>query len=115
MNNAIDAATELKLDGRTYHLLFDFEAVAQAEDATDQPLLTGLGQREVNHPRINLVRGMLYAGLLRHHPDISFAAARRMVTADAVPEIWGTILIAWAKARAKSEDGESADPLASRN
>lgn len=106
MNQALQSFTELTLGEDTYRLAFDFEAIAEAEDLTDRPLLTGLTKRNVNHPTISFVRAMFYAALRRNHPTISLGEASAKVTKATFADIWGKVLEAWVAAM---EDAGEAD------
>ncbi len=84
---------------------FDFEAIAEAEEATGRPLLMGLTRRQIDQPQISFVRGMLFAALLRHEPKITYQEAAAFVTRQTMLKIWAKLLEAWvASAREGGED-----------
>ena len=60
--------TELKLGKKTYKLIYDFDAIARAEELTGLGLLAGIDWRNIG---VRKVRGMLYASMLFAHPEIA--------------------------------------------
>ena len=60
MQNPTSPAVTLQIAGSSFDLVFDFEAIADAEEITGRPLLTGLRRRDIESPSINLVRAMLF-------------------------------------------------------
>jgi hypothetical protein len=113
--NPVALATPLNLNGATYALLFDFEAVARAEEIVDRPLLTGLRQRDLNTPTITLVRAMFFACLQANHPTVDYATVKSLVTRKNLSEIWTAVLSAWTAGLAEPDEEEEpevvADPL----
>jgi hypothetical protein len=95
MPNPIKKPVAIKLHGVDYTLMFDFDAVAAAEDISGRPLLTGLSPKDVTSPTISLVRAMLFASLLPTQPDTTFSEAKALVTRDNLVEIWIKVLEAW--------------------
>jgi hypothetical protein len=111
-HNPVQPKNHLKLNGVTYELLFDFEAVATAEDIADRPLLTGLRARDYQSPTISLVRIMLFACLQTKHPEVSLDIAKALVNQKNFREVWTAVLNAWAAGLAEPdpEEVESTDP-----
>jgi hypothetical protein len=107
-HNPTHPAVKLKLDGVAYHLRFDFEAIATAEEITDRPLITGLRQKDVTSPKISLVQAMLFACLIPDQPEATFAEAKALVTRDTLVSIWTKILEAWTQAKIEP-DAEAAE------
>jgi hypothetical protein len=93
----------------TFELLYDFEAIARAEEITGRSLLMGFTQKDIRKPTIPLVRAMLFAGLLPKEPEITLAEASAFVTRKSIYEIWAKVLDAWVIAMAPPED-TPADP-----
>ncbi len=118
MNNPIQPAVEIELGGESHLLRFDLEAIAKAEDLTDRPLLTGLRNRDIAMPSINLVRAMLYACLLpdyvfdEDHPPLTYDMVKQWVTRKTIPDIWGKVLETWQEGMAEPE---KADPTKDQN
>jgi hypothetical protein len=93
--NPTEETVRLELAGESYKLFFALEAIATAEDASGIPLITGLKERDVNSPRISLVRAMLWGCLLPHQPKITRQEAAAMVTQFNWSKIWDRVLEAW--------------------
>ena len=115
MHNPTQKTTSINLAGREYKLVFDFDAIAEAEDLLDRPILSGLTKREFDHPRINLVRGFFFAAALKHQPDLTYEQAKALVTPQAMPSIWAECLGAWAASMAKPEEHDEANPQQGRS
>jgi len=121
MKNPIQPTTPLTIPDPTkggevtFELMFDFEAIARAEDVTGRALLTGLTRREVDHPTISFVRIMLFAALLPKEPLITFAEASAFVTRKTIKPIWDKVLEAWVAAMQDAEDEKPADPPKSQS
>ncbi|HEV2324562.1 MAG TPA: hypothetical protein VGS10_11485 [Terracidiphilus sp.] len=84
--------TYLTVDGTTYSLAFDFEAVAQAEELTGRSILTGLTSQTVSAPSINFVRAMLFACLLKHQAKMTYDEAKALVKRDNLSTIWQAVV-----------------------
>lgn len=111
MANPLMPVVELTIGEQSYKLRFDFEAIAQAEDAAGIALLTGLSPKDVKTPRVNIVRGMLYASMLCEQPDVQYVQVKLMVTRENIAAIWGKVLEAWVN-MLSDEKGEAKDPNA---
>jgi hypothetical protein len=98
MSNPTAPYTKITLKGTEYHLLFDFQAVADAEELTGRSLITGLHLKDFESPSIKLVQAMLYACMKHNHPTISFELAKTFVTMKTIGKIWGAVTDAWAMA-----------------
>lgn len=82
--------------GRTYRLVMDLNAYAEAEEATDMDLDTLLKAVSpqidpktglvVKQPRIKHLGALLFGGLQAHHPDISRAEANRLLGEEGAGE-----------------------------
>ena len=71
------------------------QPVAIAEDMTDRALLTGITHESVYTPKINFVRAMLYACLLKHQPKMTYAEAKVLVTRENLATIWRAVVDAY--------------------
>jgi len=107
MSDPTQPVTKLTIGKEEYALQFDFEAIAEAEDALDRPLITGLSQRDVNRPKISTVRSMFYAALRRSRPDLTFEQASALVTVQTLRTIWQAVVIAYGHFCADPEDSEN--------
>jgi hypothetical protein len=108
MSNPTAPTTPLALKGTEYKLLFDFQAVADAEEITGRSLITGLRQKDFEAPGIKLVQALLYACLKVHHPLMTYELAKTLVTLKTIGKIWSAVTDAWAAAM--NEPDEDAAP-----
>jgi hypothetical protein len=109
MKKAIDPIVELTIAGNTYRLAFDFEAISEAEDLTERPILTGLTRREVEKPSISFVRAMLYAAMRLHQPELALADVKALVNQRNIGEVWGKALEAFFVFRHAAEDEDESE------
>jgi hypothetical protein len=100
----------LKLNGETYSLVWDFEAIALAEDISDRPLLTGIKVRDITSPTISLVRAMLYACIHTNHTDVTWDHVKAMVTRKTFSDIWVAVLTAWNAGIGETEESGDENP-----
>lgn len=107
--NPTEQTKDLTIDGVIYTLFFSFDAVAQAEEATELPLILGLRHRDINAPRVSLVRAMLWACLLPHRPTMTLAEASALVNLRNLHEVWAVVLNAWV-AGMKEQREAAGDP-----
>ena len=110
MQNPTVPKIKLTLGSITYPLHFDFEAIAEAEEIVGRPLLTGLRQRDIQSPTINLVRSMLFACLRHDSPNLSFTEVKSFVTRKNLAEVWGKVLEAWTQGMAEPDEDAEANP-----
>jgi hypothetical protein len=111
MANPFNKTVILSLDGVYWTLLFDFEAIANAEEVTGRALFSGISGKDVTSPTINLVRAMLYAAVQAYQPATTFAEAKALVTRKNFVDIWTKLLEAWTKSWDEDvEDEVAADP-----
>lgn len=94
----------ITVKGVEYHLVFDFNAIAQVEDLTGKSLLTVFSEGSLNASKI---RALLYAALLSEHPDMTLEAAGKLVTLKNMNDIIEKIMAAWQASQAEAEDQES--------
>jgi hypothetical protein len=103
----------IALDGFKYELVFDFEAVATAEDLLGIPLLTGLTQKQATAPTISLVRAMLHACVLVKQPLMTYEETKALVNRHNITDIWVKVLECWVASMREpdpEEDAVAADP-----
>jgi hypothetical protein len=98
--------------GATFELdlVFELESIADAEDATGMPLITGLRQKDVDSPRISLVRVLLWASARPLQPGFALQDAKRVVTQFNWSEVWAAVLAAWVEGMKKPSAEEADDP-----
>ena|ERR1039457_7159664 len=111
---SIQSPVKLSIAGKDYSLLFDFEAIKEAEDISGLAILSGITRKNVNAPRISLIQAMLYAGLQRHDSELTFEKASELVTLHNWSEIWNKVILAWVACMgpSKPEDGKANPPIA---
>lgn len=116
--NPVSPTTPLTVNGVHYALLFDFEAVAKAEELLDRPLLTGLRQKDITTPTITLVRAMLFACIQTYHPTMTYDTAKSLVNRKNWAAVWTSVLTAWTAGLAESDpeqDAVDVDPTTSQS
>jgi hypothetical protein len=77
----------LEIDGKTYRLTYDFNAIAQAEAASGCNLLQGVAGFLLNTANAAQYRGLLYAALLKAQPRMTIDQAGNLVRIDTMPDI----------------------------
>lgn len=103
-------------EGRSYNLVVDFNAFAEAEDAADMDLddlLKALSPqvdargKVTKKPRLKHLGAMMFGALREHHPDISHADAIRLLNADDAGAAIGKALTAALPKPAESTEGKA--------
>lgn len=107
-HSPVAPSTKLIVEDKEYELLFDFEAIARAEDLTGKALLSGinLNQREYRTPSISLIRNMLFASISALHPEITLSEAKAIVTKHNYMYVWSTVMDAWVKGLSEPDPEE---------
>jgi hypothetical protein len=80
MANIARGESELTVDGEVYHLVIDYNAFANAEDAADMQIDDLLNALRTQ-PRIKHLRAILYGALQDRHPGTTIADAGRLMSA----------------------------------
>jgi hypothetical protein len=111
MHNALQPHVKLTIGGVEYRLVFDLDAVAEAEDILDRALITGLTQQDVFRPKVSLVRAMLFAVLRREQPKLTYDEVKQIVTRANLTEVWTKVFEAWCQSNPEPEqDNSDEDP-----
>jgi hypothetical protein len=93
----------LRLGGVDRHLVFDFNAIVQAEKASGLNLLKAMfSDMTAEH-----LRGLLWAAMLRETPTITIDEVGSMITFLNMGEIHAAIVAAW---MASVRDADKDDP-----
>jgi hypothetical protein len=93
---------EVVVDGKTYHLVYDFNAVVAAEKATGVNLLASvLGEISAAS-----LRGLLWAALLKEHPKVTLEQAGAMIRPSHIPMLRNAIVTAWFGSTSDKEESE---------
>lgn len=84
--------TTLELGGKTFQLLYDFDAVTKAEEMTGMELLFGVDWSRINAKRM---RAMLCALLLTAHPETKPEDLTQYIVHKNLFKIQTAIVNAW--------------------
>jgi len=85
----------LKIDGETYRLAYDFNAIADAEKLADANLLHGIAGLLGKGANAAQIRGLLYAALRKAHPKLTLPQVGSLIRIDTIPDIYGAIEAAY--------------------
>lgn len=103
--------TEVTIAGRLYKCAFDYESLAKAE-----MLLISRGHYDANllyrlpHLTFDNVRVIFACSLLAYQPEIDFAEAKALVTAQNLFEIANKMMDAWKANMPEKEKEKGARP-----
>ena len=117
MSNPLLPSNKITIDGLTYTLRFDFEAVSEAEEIIDKSLVTGLTREDVFKPKVSLVRAMFFAAAHFDQPKLTYDDAKKLVRRENLTEVWNGVLEAWTAQNPEPEESESpsADPTTAQD
>jgi len=111
MHNPVKPTVKLTLVGTEYRLVFDFESIAEAEDITNVPLLSGLYTSDAVKPKINFLRAFFFACAHSEQPNLTFEQAKALVTQQTFGLVWMKVLEAWKLSQPEAEEAANdADP-----
>lgn len=97
-------AVTLKIDGVEYHPVFDFNAIALVEQQTGINLLKSIVQ---DISAVHL-RALLWASLLREHPEMTIEQTGELITMYNLAEVHSAMIAAWfGSVASDSKDDES--------
>lgn len=71
-----------EVDGQTYKLRLDFNAMAEFEDATGKEAFAVFAAFENGKASVKDMRAILWAGLREHHPDVDMKGAGAILSHD---------------------------------
>lgn len=106
---------KLTLGGVEYTLTYDFDAIAEAEEILDRPLITGLRGRDITTPKVSLVRAMFFATAHATHPELTLEQAKALITRANLVEVWTRVLQAWTEAQPDAEEGDAENPTSDQS
>lgn len=93
---AVQPSAKLEIDGQSYHLVYDYNAIAEAEVVTGYGcnLLHGL----VMPSTISALqlRGLLFAALRARHEEMTIGDAGKLLRVDTIERVLKAIGEAWA-------------------
>jgi hypothetical protein len=104
MTHPIKPTVLVTLGGKQYELLYSFDAIAEAEEVVDRPLITGLRGRDITTPTVNLVRAMFYGCAKTATPELTWEQAKALITQRNIADVWVNVLRAWNAAQPDPED-----------
>ena len=79
MANALRGEASFEADGRTYRLLYIWNAAAEFEEVAGRPLSDALLDVAREKLSAKSLRAMLWAGLREHHGDVTLQEAGRLI------------------------------------
>lgn len=82
MTNRFKGEVSATIDGKTWTLVCDFNAMAEFEEATGKDAMTSFEQAETNKVSIKDLRHMVHAFLKAHHPDATLQDAGDIMSED---------------------------------
>lgn len=110
MSNPVTPHVRLKLAGVEYRLVYDFDAIAEAEEIVDKPLITGLRGRDITTPKVSLVRAMFFATAHVAHPELTTEQVKSLITRDNLVEVWTKVLEAWTASQPDADEESDENP-----
>lgn len=95
---AVQPSATLEIEGQKYSLVYDYNAIAEAEAVCGGQvnLLHGISALFLNTMSALQLRGILYAALKPLQPDITLAEAGALIKINTMPAIMTAIGEAWA-------------------
>lgn len=91
---------KLELDGEELRMVFDFNAIAAAEQVAKVNLLEALDFSGMTAAQY---RGLFWAALLKAQPKITLEEAGALITLKNMPKISDALLQAWKNSLARAE------------
>lgn len=85
----------LELDGKTYKLSYDFNAIAEAEKLAGCNLLMGMGAMLISYTTAQQMRGLLYAAVRKAHPKMTIEECGQLIRIDTIADIKDAIVHAY--------------------
>lgn len=96
--SAVQPSATFEIDGKKLHLVYDYNAIAEAEAETGGTvnLLHGISALFLNTMSALQLRGLFYAALKPKQPTVTLAEAGSMIRINTLPQIMEAISAAWA-------------------
>lgn len=94
---AVQPSAKLEIDGKTYELVYDYNAIAEAEIETGNGvnLLHGIAAFMLRTMSALQLRGIFYAALKPRQPEITMQQAGAMIRITRMQAISSAITEAW--------------------
>ncbi len=94
---------ELTLQGKTYHLAYDFNAICQANNATGINLLDSI----LGDITAISLRGLLWAALLPDNPEMTIEEAGKLIMLRDIKAVREAVVTAWFASLPEVKPGEA--------
>lgn len=104
MANRFLGEVTTEVEGVSYTLRMDFNAMCEFEDATGVSALVAFGDAENGTAKLTMMRAMIHAAMLRHQPDATLQQAGDIISAD--PEALQRLMAAAAPQEAPAQVGK---------
>jgi hypothetical protein len=112
MANPHRGETTLEIDGVVYRFCFTIDALCALEDGLDLSIVEISDQMRRGVPRLRVIRGLVWAGLMTHHPEVDEQQAGDLIMQATVgallPAIARALNLAFGSDEAEV-DGEGGD------
>jgi hypothetical protein len=109
MSHPEKPTVEITLGGKKYELVFDFDAIAEAEDITDRSLIVGMYTSEAVRPKISFLRALFFACAHALQPTLTYDEAKLLVTLKTFGDVWMKVLEAWRLSQPDAEESKDAE------
>lgn len=93
---AVQPSATLEIDGQKYELVYDYNAIAEAEVATGGGCNLLHGLMAPSSMTAVQMRGLFFAALRTRHEDLSIGEAGRLLRVDTIAEALRAIGESWA-------------------
>lgn len=97
----------LELNGETYWLIFDFNAIARAEQVAKVNLLESLDFSGLTAAQY---RGLFYASLLKAHPEVTIDEVGQLINLRSMAKISAALLQAWKNSTGVEDTEDPPEP-----
>ncbi|GGH24428.1 hypothetical protein SAMN05444007_103398 [Cribrihabitans marinus] len=108
--NRIRGEASVVIEGKTYTIVIDMNAIAGVEDATNSSWALIAGRMANDLGRFSDMRHILHQGLLRNHPDATLTLAGDILSYDDGMEAVSKAIAA-AFPQEENSDGESGNAI----
>lgn len=81
-NSFFGEASIVGVDGKTYKLRLDFNAMCEFEDLTGKDPMVVFSEFEHGNASVKMLRAMMWSFLRRHHPDSTLEFAGDLLSQD---------------------------------
>ena len=111
MTNPMKGEVTLQDGEVTYKLVYDVNALCAMEDKLDRSVIEVMTNMN-GSPRLGVVRARRWAGLRRHHEDVTLEAAGDMVMSVGMVDVLNVVMVGFKSAFPKAAEGDGGDGAA---